>query len=432
MASLPSPDHTRIRAAESRIEFAVAGAFTILIAGTLAYVHSLFAEIVPAWRLWSWTVMVIIVVVVMVLVPVLVFLRKPDDAEIMRIWSPVGKLCAILFDTAVAASVWMLLPYASEPLRLLMVIFYAACVSGQVISTAESLGTILYGVVTIFGSAAIFFLINPGPYSVPLSLFLAAFGALMIGVAATLKVAIRSAIRARLDAEAISAELTATRDAKMRFIAAATHDLRQPLQAAALFFTHVAKRDTGAEDRHGTVANAKLAFEEAASLLDRLLDHLRLDSGMIQPTLDTIAIGDVLARLHEEIAPLAAASGFTIACVATRQNAVADPHLLARVLRNLIHNAMRHSRGTRIVVGARRRGDQVRIHVIDNGRGVPDREVPTLFADFRLAAESSGRRGIGLGLPSSRKMAELMGGGVAFEPRWRRGAAFYVELPRGA
>ena len=196
-------EYQRMRAAESRIEFAVAGAFTILIAGTLAYVHSLFAEIVPAWRLWSWTVMVIIVVVVMVLVPVLVFLRKPDDAEIMRIWSPVGKLCAILFDTAVAASVWMLLPYASEPLRLLMVIFYAACVSGQVISTAESLGTILYGVVTIFGSAAIFFLINPGPYSVPLSLFLAAFGALMIGVALVLKYAVRSAIMSKMRAEDI-------------------------------------------------------------------------------------------------------------------------------------------------------------------------------------------------------------------------------------
>jgi signal transduction histidine kinase len=415
----------------------VAGAFTILIAGTLAYVHSLFAEIVPAWRLWSWTLMVIVVIVVMVLVPVLVFLRKPDDQEIMRIWSPLGKLCAILFDTAVAASVWMLLPYASEPLRLLMVIFYAACVSGQVISTAESLGTILYGVITIFGSAAIFFLINPGPYSVPLSLFLAAFGVLMVGVAATLKVAIRSAIRARLDAEAISAELTATRDAKMRFIAAATHDLRQPLQAAALFFTHVAKRDDraddrAAEDRQGTVANAKLAFEEAASLLDRLLDHLRLDGGMIQPRLEQLAIGEVLARLCEEIAPLAAASDFTIACLPTRQAAIADPHLLARVLRNLIHNAMRHSRGTRILIGTRRHGDRVRIHVIDDGRGVPGHEVPALFADFRLAEESSSRRGIGLGLPSSRKMAELMGGGVAFEPRWRRGAAFYVELPRAA
>jgi hypothetical protein len=135
----------------------VSGVITILIAGTLTDVHNLFVDIVPLARLWMWTDMVIAANGVLVLVPLVVLMRKPSDHEIMALWSPLGKLAAILFDTAVAASVWLLLPYASEPLRLLMVVFYAACVSGQVISNAESLGTILFGVVSIFGSAALFF-----------------------------------------------------------------------------------------------------------------------------------------------------------------------------------------------------------------------------------------------------------------------------------
>lgn len=413
----------------------MSGAFTILIAGTLTYVHTLFADIVPPTRLWTWTGMVIAAVLVMVVLPLAVLVRKPDDAEIMRVWSPRGKFAAILFDCAVAASVWLLLPYASEPLRLLMVVFYAACVSGQVISTAESLGTITFGVVTIFGSAALFFVMTPGPYSIGLAVFLVAFGALMIGVAATLKVAIRSAIAARLSAEAISLDLgaaleaaTEARRAKTRFIAAATHDLRQPLQAAALFFNRIAARQPVGGD--ATVVNARLAFAEAAALLDQLLEHLRLDGGMIQPQVVRTALADILPRVCAEVAEIAAVSGFSIHAVPSSAVVVADPGLLVRILRNLLHNAMRHSRGSRILVGARPRGDGVRIYVVDDGRGVPSTTALTLFDDIKPATEEQvGQKGVGLGLPSSLRMAELMGGSVGLDPVWRHGAAFYCELP---
>lgn len=428
-------EHVRVRAAESRIEFNVAGAFTILIAGTLAYVHLLFADIVPPMRLWTWTGMVIAAIVVMVVLPVAVLVRRPDDAEIMAIWSPLGKFAAILFDTTVAASVWLLLPYASEPLRLLMVVFYAACVSGQVISTAESLGTITFGVVSIFGSAALFFVMAPGPYSVGLAVFLVAFGALMIGVAATLKVAIRSAIAARLSAEAISGDLAAAlaaateaRQAKTRFIAAATHDLRQPLQAAALFFNRIATRQSVSGD--AAVVNARLAFAEAAGLLDQLLEHLRLDGGMIVPEVQPTPLAEILPRVCTEVAEIAAVSAFRITQPRSSLVVSADPALLVRIIRNLLHNAMRHSRGGRILVGGRRRGDQVRIYVVDDGRGIPSAMAATLFEDVKpQTADPVGQSGVGLGLPSSRRMAELMGGSVGLDPAWRHGAAFYCELP---
>lgn len=433
--SLDPAERTRIRAAESRIEFNVAGAFTILIGGTLAYVHSLFSAIVPPLRLWAWTSMVLVVIAVMVVVPLAVLLRKPDDAEIVRIWSPMGKFAAILFDTAVAASVWLLLPFASEPLRLLMVVFYAACVSGQVISTAESLETIAYAVISIFGSAAAFFFMTPGPYSIALALFLVVFGALMLGVAATLKVAIRSAIAARLRAEAVSADLakalaetTEARSAKTRFIAAATHDLRQPLQAAALFFNVIVARLPSGDT---AIANARLAFEEAADLLERLLEHLRLDGGMIEPRIEPVDLGELLSRVCEEASELARVSDFELRCLPTRTIVLADRHLLSRILRNLVHNALRHSRGHRILVGVRRRGGHARIFIIDDGRGISASQAALFEHDDGRLATGDRREGagVGLGLVSSRRMAALMGGRLSIDARWRNGAALACQLP---
>lgn len=428
-----TPDRTQVRAAESRIEFVTAGVFSVLIGGTLWYVHGLFAEIAPLGRLWLWSGSIIAITIVLAVLPVFLHYRKPSDEEIMRIWSPVGKVIAVVFDLAVASSVWLLLPYASEPLRLLMVILYSAVISGQVISTAESLGTITFGVVSIFGSAAVFFLLSPGPYSAGLAIFLLAYGALMIGVAAVLKVAVRSAIEARLRAEAVSARLagalddaTEARESKTRFIAAATHDLRQPLQAAAVFFNRVIGPDRSKDDQ--AVASARLAFEEAASLLDRLLDHLKLDGGLIQPAMGEVDLDAVLVRVHAEMEPLAAASEVTIRRVATSLRAEGDPHLIHRMLRNLLHNALRHSRGQRILIGARQRRDRVRIFVIDDGRGVPDAMLGTLFSD--VPGDVRRASGVGLGLSSSRKLAELMGGSVQHMPAWRRGAAFFVELGR--
>lgn len=183
-----------VRATESRIEFGLAGLLALLVGGTLAYVHSLFAPLVPTRELWAWTGSTAFVTALMILVPLLFYRRQPDAAEIARFWSPLGKVVAVLFDLAVAASVWVLLPYASEPLQLLMVIFYSAAISGQVIATAESIGTIIFGVIAVFGSAALFFLDSETLYATSLAIFLLAFGALMVGTALVLKQAIRSAV----------------------------------------------------------------------------------------------------------------------------------------------------------------------------------------------------------------------------------------------
>lgn len=435
MSGGSDPIHQEVRATESRLEFGLSGLFALLIGGTLAYVHSLFAPLVPVAELWTWTGSMALVTLLMMIVP-LMFLRcQPDAAEIERFWSPLGKVVAVLYDLAVAASVWMLLPYASEPLQLLMVIFYSAAISGQVIATAESIGTIAFGVVAVFGSAALFFFNSETVYATSLAIFLLAFGGMMIGTALVLKQAIRSAVRQGLRAEAISQDLTralaeteAERDMRTRFIAAASHDLRQPLQAAMLFFAQV-RQATDPDRRARAVEGVERGLAEAMVMLEGMAEHLRLESGTLTADCRPVAIGEVMSAIALELGPAARRAGIDLRAARTRRKVLADPALLTRILRNLVTNAVLHSRGRRVRLLVRARA-RIAIMVIDDGVGIPREEADALFLPYTQGAGS--RRlahGSGLGLAIAREMAHLMDGTLLIDPRWSGGSAFVLELP---
>ena len=436
MSAGDDPLHQEVRAAESRLEFGLAGLLGLLVAGTLAYVHSLFAPLVPPRELWLWTGSTALVTALMIIAPLLFYRRKPDAARIARVWAPLGKVVAILFDLAVAASVWMLLPYASEPLQLLMVIFYSAAISGQVIATAESIGTIIFGVVAVFGSAALFFFNSETVYATSLAIFLLAFGGLMIGTALVLKQAIRSAVRQGLRAEAISQDLAralaateAERDVRTRFIAAASHDLRQPLQAAMLFFSQM-QRVNDAERRARASEGVERGLTEAMVMLEGMAEHLRLESGTLAADCQPVALDELLPALALELAPAARQAGIDLRAARSTASVLADPALLTRILRNLVTNALLHSRGTRVRMLVRRRAGRIAILVVDDGVGIPADEAEALFLPYTQGGSSPRlAHGSGLGLAIAREMAQLMGGSLVLDPRWTGGSAFVVDLP---
>jgi hypothetical protein len=132
------PGKTAIRAAESELEFILSGLLTLLVGGTLYYVYSLFEALAPPWRLNLWAAGTGFVTVLMLATPLAYFAFRPGAEAIERYWSPFGKLVAVLFDLSVASSVWLLLPYASEPLRLLMVLFYSAAIGNRLCGIAGS------------------------------------------------------------------------------------------------------------------------------------------------------------------------------------------------------------------------------------------------------------------------------------------------------
>ena len=428
-------EYQRMRAAESRLEFALAGIMTFLIAGTLVYVHTLFEPIVPRFNLMLWTGFMSFVTLLLIAVPVTLLIRRPDDLEIATIWSRVGKVVTVLFDLAVASAVWLLLPYASEQLQLLMVVFFCATISAQVISAAESIDNIAFGVVAIFGSTALFFLQTESSYAISLAIFLVAFGALMIGVALVLKYAVRSAIMSKMRAEDISAELAVAlaeaqraRDDRTNFIAAASHDLRQPIQAAMLFFQQLLMHPKDsirlrAED------GVRQAFQEANALLDRMLEHLRLESGTMPVATAAVELGQLIATLGAEHEVIARNAGMRLCAYGGTHWVTADPHLLTRILRNLLHNAFIHSRGERVCLLARRTGDRLRLYVVDDGVGIGG-EGEGSFQPYVQGASARGKaHGMGLGLAVSREMARLMDGTLEIDPRWTDGTALYVDLP---
>lgn len=221
------------------------------------------------------------------------------------------------------------------------------------------------------------------------------------------------------------------RDTRTRFLAAVSHDLAQPIQAAQLFFEQTLRQPEGPE-RVRAERNAHMAFDSAKRLLDQILDRMRLEAGTVQPTLQMMGVGSAMRLAVDLATPLATLEGVALRCVDSDLDVWADPALVQRILGNLIFNALRHAKAKRVLVGARRRGDRVCLWVIDDGIGILAEEVSHLFEAFNHGSQStrSSVAGLGLGLFSSKQLARLMGGDLTLSATRRRGAAFQLDLAR--
>ncbi len=427
----------KVRVDNSWREFLVGWGIGVLTGVFATYLHVQFMAVAPPWRVWTFSGINVLIVASQFLIPTAALLRRPDAAEVKRIWSPIGRGSAVVFGVNLASAFWLLLPYADQSLRLFFAITCLAASAWQVITAAESLGLLVFYVGLIMGSAALFFLRAGGPNSLALSIFLTVYALLLVSASRSLRTTVRAALEARLAAEqaatALEAALNDARAARAereRFMAAASHDLRQPLQAATLFFRAMVKsRDRAV--RAQAQAGVTLAFEETDALLQRMLEHLRLDADAITPRLEALPVVRLFARAVTESEGLADAQGVQLRAAASLHWLSADPTLAAGVLRNFVHNALRHARGTQVRLMARRRGGFVRLYVLDNGQGLPAGDHTGLFAPYVQGPRSATdrRSGLGLGLASARRMAELMGGAVDVDPAWKGGAAFYLELP---
>ncbi|KJS27658.1 MAG: hypothetical protein VR75_02240 [Hyphomonadaceae bacterium BRH_c29] len=228
---------------------------------------------------------------------------------------------------------------------------------------------------------------------------------------------------ARRDAEGANAS-------KTRFLAAASHDLLQPLNAARLFLGSI-QTDTKGQ---GMVSRADKAIKSADELICGLLDISRLDHGNIAPKPAQLPIGPLLEDLVEEAMPMAEQVGIDIRIAPTSLMTEADPDFLKSILRNFISNARRYTRKGGVLVGARRRGNMAQIEVWDTGPGIAPESLPLVFEEFRRFedADNAGIRGAGLGLPVSKRLADLMGAEIKIRSVPGRGSVFSVTVPLAA
>ena len=220
--------------------------------------------------------------------------------------------------------------------------------------------------------------------------------------------------------------------AKSRFLAAASHDLRQPLHAIGLFTAALAEH-ANAPEQAVLVQRITRSVESLETLFSALLDISKLDAGVVTAQPRDFALDPMLDSLAQEFAPEALAKGLKLAVVPTAVVVRSDPILLERILRNFIANAMRYTVAGGVVVGCRRRGSAVALEVSDSGPGIEAKDRERVFEEFYQAGSRELDRagGLGLGLAIVRRLATLLGHGIELDSRPARGSTFRVVVPRG-
>jgi two-component system CheB/CheR fusion protein len=232
--------------------------------------------------------------------------------------------------------------------------------------------------------------------------------------------------------ESARAEAERANIGKSRFLAAASHDLRQPLQTISLLQGILAKRITD-EGTLKLVHRLDETVGAMSSMLDKLLDINQLEAGVVRPDIVDFPIDALLDHLKTEFTYHAAEKGLGWRVVPSHLTIRSDPRLLEQMLRNLLSNAVKYSKQGKILLGCRRSGDKLRIQVLDTGVGIPAGEVRKIFEEFHQidnpARENS--RGLGLGLSIVKRLGDLLNHSIYVRSIPGAGSVFEVEVPQG-
>jgi signal transduction histidine kinase len=420
----------------------LAGAMTLIAySGGVVAVSFIAQGFVPAavWR--SWLVAECLFLAAWLTIIVTVWLRKPSARETVIVWGHASRFIAFTSQILLPWLIWGFFPYLPQTEQMILAGMLLTCSPAQLIAAPENVWTNRFGILASSGSLALWFVLNAsGAGSVndyAMGGFALAIGIMLIVLSDYLPGTVSEAAQARVAAEQAKVELERAleavaeeRDAKTRFIAAASHDLGQPLQAASLFFDQTLRApDPTQRDR--AVDGVRKAFASADQLISHMLNHLRLEADAVDPHMARVGLGPIMARIATQFGPAASAAGIAIRAMPARARISLDRVLLERALGNLVGNAIAHSGATRILIGARKHGGYIRIWVIDNGCGIARVDAERVFDDYYRGSDSQAvvKSGFGLGLSSVRRIATLMNGTAGLDQNWLGGAAFFLEFP---
>jgi signal transduction histidine kinase len=242
----------------------------------------------------------------------------------------------------------------------------------------------------------------------------------------------RTAALTRVNAELESAraKADAANHDKTRFLAAASHDLLQPLNAARLYTSTLIERAklTGLSDLANSIEASLTAVEE---IMSALLDISRIDSGALKPAPAPVAARDLLKKMEVEFGPLARERNISLKIMDTEAAVLVDKALVGRIVQNLVSNAIKYTQpGGRVVIGIRRRGSRMRLDVIDTGIGFNRDQHRLLFAEFsRLERGARMAQGLGLGLSIVQRLVSALGLTLELDSREGKGSRFSLFLP---
>jgi len=361
-----------------------------------------------------------------------------------KLWANRFARSAVVAGAVWGSAAFVLVP-DNQPLTLALI---AACLAGR--ATVSTMTHAYYPpalngfTVPIFGMLALRYILIGGYSNAALGvMWIAVLGYILLFVDKQSR-AITTQIRVRVENEQLVEELRkqnaiaeqarvraeeASRS-KSRFFAAANHDLRQPLHSLGLFATALRN---GSEGRSGIklVDQILQCTDSLERLFDNLLDISRLDAGQIEAKRTIVPLNDVLTRLRSMFTIPAQEKNLKLRLRPCTYSVNTDSTLLFRILSNLVSNALRYTESGGIVVGCRRRRDKVVIEVWDTGIGIPAEHRERIFEEFYQLnnPERDRTRGLGLGLASVRRIAQLLDHPIRLFSRVGKGSRFSVEVP---
>ncbi|MBB4200338.1 histidine kinase [Rhodoblastus sphagnicola] len=217
--------------------------------------------------------------------------------------------------------------------------------------------------------------------------------------------------------------------AKSRFLAAASHDLRQPLQTLALLQGLLDRVVTGEKERK-FVARIGETLTAMTGMLNALLDINQIEAGAVHPEMVALPVQGLLTKLRDEFVYSAQERGLDLRMVGCSLSIWSDPRLLEQMLRNLLANALKYTSDGRVLLGCRRRGQSLSIEVWDTGIGIPESEIHAIFEEYhQIGNEARERsRGLGLGLSIVKRLGNLLGHRVRARSRHGNGSMFAIEV----
>jgi len=367
------------------------------------------------------------------------FQRDADPLAHAAAWGRRHALCVLVIGAAYGLPVLLLFPHDDLARQLFCLSALAVTAIGAAVTNLGYPPSLLAFVVPSLLQGAVRAWGEDG----------AVFGALAVCLVALIPVlayfsvsqarVLRLALAARYENLALVAELTEQKQAaeranraKSSFFAAASHDLRQPLQALGLHAAALreTRRDPADARRVDQILSSIDALE---ALFDELLDISRLDAGHYRPALSHVPVSEVFERLEAACRPLARRSGLELAFDHAGAVAHTDAVLIERVLGNFLGNALRYTAAGFVTVRCLRRGDRLVLEVADTGPGIPREEQERIFDEFYQLAnpERDRRKGMGLGLATVRRIARLLDCRVSVDSEPGRGSVFSIEVSAG-
>ncbi len=222
-------------------------------------------------------------------------------------------------------------------------------------------------------------------------------------------------------------------NAKSRFLVAANHDMRQPLQSLSLY-TAALQGSERPSERESICDEMSSAIQAMGSMLDVLLDIENLEDGHVRVEIAEFPVSDLLNVVEREFRLPAQDKGLDLRVMPSSLMIRSDPVLLERIVQNLVANAVSYTHNGKVVVGCRRAGDTIRIEVWDNGVGVAEDELQTIFEDYYQVDNPARdrRKGLGLGLAIAQRIAKLLDHEILVRSKLGKGSVFAIQVPRAA